>query len=92
RMYYAQTHNRYFSDYWVEDASYLRLKNIQLGYTLPKQWSGKLGLSKLRAYFSADNLFTITNYFENFDPEVQETSGDIYPQVKTYVFGLNLTF
>ena len=53
-----------------------------------KNW----GISKLRVYVSADNLFTITKYFDGFDPEVQQSSGDTYPQVKTYVFGLNLTF
>lgn len=92
RMYYAQTHNRRFSDYWIEDASYLRLKNVQLGYTFPRQWMKKLGVSKLRAYVSADNLFTVTKYFDGFDPEVQQSSGDTYPQVRTYVFGLNLVF
>lgn len=92
RMYYAQTHNRRFSDYWIEDASYLRLKNVQLGYTFPQQWMKKLGVSKLRAYVSADNLFTITKYFDGFDPEVQQSEGDTYPQVRTYVFGLNLVF
>lgn len=92
RMYYAQTHNRRFSDFWIENAAYLRLKNVQLGYTFPQQWMNKLGVSKLRAYISADNLFTITKYFDGFDPEVQQSSGDTYPQVKTYVFGLNLTF
>ena len=92
RMYYAQTHNRRFSDYWVENAAYFRLKNIQLGYTFPKQMTMKCGISRLRAYLSADNLFTATKYFDSFDPEVQQTSGDTYPQVKTYVFGLNVTF
>ena len=92
RLYYAQTHNRRFSDYWIENAAYLRLKNIQLGYTLPQQWMRSWGISKLRVYVSADNLFTVTKYFDGFDPEVQQSSGDTYPQVKTYVFGLNLTF
>lgn len=92
RMYYAQTHNRRFSDYWIENASYLRLKNVQLGYTFPQQWMRKLGVSKLRAYVSADNVFTVTKYFDGFDPEVQQSSGDTYPQVRTYVFGVNLIF
>ncbi|WP_434533889.1 TonB-dependent receptor [Bacteroides sedimenti] len=92
RMYYAQTHNMEFSDYWLEDASYLRLKNLQVGYSFPKSMLKKMQISKLRAYISMDNLFTITNYFSGFDPEVRETAGDAYPQVKTYVLGLNVTF
>lgn len=92
RMYYAQEHNLRFSDYWIENAAYLRLKNVQLGYTFPQQWMRDWGISKLRVYVSADNLFTVTKYFDGFDPEVQQSSGDTYPQVKTYVFGLNLTF
>ncbi len=92
RLYYAQTHNRRFSSYWIENAAYLRLKNVQLGYTFPQQWAARCGISRLRAYVSADNLFTITKYFDGFDPEVQQSSGDTYPQVRTYVFGLNLTF
>ena len=92
RMYYAQTHNRRFSDFWIENAAYLRLKNVQLGYTFPQKWMRKFGINRLRAYVSADNLFTVTKYFDGFDPEVQQSSGDTYPQVRTYVFGLNLTF
>ena len=92
RLYQAQTHNLLFSDYWLEDASYLRLKNVQLGYTFPKKWINSLGLSNLRVYASADNLLTFTKYFGAYDPEVRETSGDSYPQVKTYVFGLSVSF
>lgn len=92
RMYYAQKHNLEFSDYWLEDASYLRLKNIQIGYSFSKQLLQKIKLSRLRLYLSADNLFTITNYFGGFDPEVRETSGDSYPQVKTFAFGVNVSF
>ena len=91
-MYYAQTHNRRFSEYWVENAAQLRLKNIQLGYTFPKMWTQKFGVSRLGAYLSADHLFTLTKYFDSFDPELQPPSGDTYPHVKTYVFGLNVSF
>lgn len=92
RLYQAQTHNLLFSDYWMEDASYLRMKNIQVGYRLPKKWMKPLGISNCRVYASIDNLFTISDYFGGFDPEVRESSGDSYPQVKTYVFGLSVTF
>lgn len=92
RMYYQPEHNIIFSNYWLEDASYLRLRNIQLGYTLPKQVTDKLKLSRMKVYVSADNLFTITNYFGGFDPEVRETSGDEYPQLKTFALGVQLGF
>ena len=92
RLYQAQSHNLLFSDYWLEDASYLRLKNVQLGYTFPKKWINRMGINGLRMYASADNLLTFTKYFGAYDPEVRETSGDSYPQVKTYVFGLSVSF
>ena len=92
RLYQSQEHNRLFSDYWKEDASYLRLKNIQIGYRFPARMVAPLGINSLRVYASADNLFTKTDYFGAYDPEVRTTSGDVYPQVKTYVFGLSITF
>lgn len=92
RLYQSQTHNLLFSDYWLENAAYVRLKNIQIGYKLPIKWTTPLGISSLRVYASADNLLTFTKYFGAYDPEVRETSGDSYPQVKTYVFGLVVSF
>lgn len=92
RMYQSQTHNLRFSDYWKENASYLRLKNIQLGYSFPKHLLSKIKFESLRIYFSADNLLTFSKYFGAYDPEVRSTSGDVYPQVKTYTFGLTTTF
>jgi hypothetical protein len=60
-------HNRLFSDYWKEDASYLRLKNIQIGYRFPARMVALLGINSLRVYASADNLFTKTDYFGAYD-------------------------
>ena len=59
----------FFNDYLVEDASYLRLKILQLGYTLPESLTQKVGINKFRLYVSAENLLTITDY-SGFDPEV----------------------
>ena len=92
RMYYQPSHNIVFSDYWLEKASYLRLKNIQLGYTLPQAGLSRINVNRLRVYVSIDNLFTLTDYFGGFDPEVRETSGDPYPQLKTYAIGIQLGF
>ncbi len=92
RMYFQPDHNIEYSDFWVEDASYLRMKNIQLGYTLPSQITDKMNIGQFKIYTSIENLFTITNYFDGFDPEVRETSGDSYPQIKTFSLGLNLIY
>lgn len=81
-----------FSTYWLEDASYFRLKNIQIGYTLPKKWTSKARIEQCRFYLSADNLFTKSNFFYAYDPETPVSSGGYYPQVKTCVFGISLTF
>lgn len=92
RMYYQPVHNIVFSNYWLEDASYLRLKNVQLGYTLPQYLTKRIKANRLKFYVSVDNLLTLTNYFGGFDPEVRETSGDSYPQLKTFALGVQLGF
>ena len=91
------------SDFYVEDGSYFRIKNVQLGYTLLESVSEKLALSKLRIYISANNLLTFTKY-TGFDPEIgvnpyvrprERTLGldrGIYPQARAYILGINVTF
>ena len=76
------------SDFWVENKSYLRLKNVQLGYTFPSAWMTKAGISKLRLYVAGENLLTFTEY-RGIDPEV---GGTTYPTLRQYIFGINLTF
>ncbi|PWV53575.1 TonB-dependent receptor [Chitinophaga sp. S165] len=80
------------SDYWLQNAAYLRLKNIQIGYTLPSQWLSKARIQRIRAYVSADNLLTKTKFFYAYDPETVTTNGGEYPQIKTVVFGINVNF
>lgn len=96
----SNSENIIFSDRYVEDGSYIRLKNIQLGYTLPEKLSKYAGIKKLRVYVGATNLLTFTKY-SGFDPEIGEGydgSLDLgvdratYPQSRTYLFGLNLSF
>ena len=86
------------SDLYIKDGSYLRLKNLQLGYTLPATISQRVSISKLRLYVAGENLLTFTGY-DGFDPEL--ASGDyftigvdkgIYPQARTISFGANITF
>ncbi len=92
--------NRRISTRFLEDGSYLRLKNISLGYTLPERLTKKIGLSKLRVYATGQNLITITDY-SGFDPEVS-TFGETntapgtdfltFPQARVVLFGLNVGF
>lgn len=80
------------NSYFLKNASFFRLKNITLGYTLPKAWTQKASLSKVRVYFSGDNLLTLTPY-SGLDPERDGDGRDaIYPQNKIYSFGLNVEF
>ncbi len=85
------TPNTLLSDYWLLDASYLRLKNIQLGYTIPKHILNKWKLSGLRVYANAENLFTASNYRKGWDPEIN-SSGAYYPIMRNFTFGVNLSF
>ena len=86
------------NSYFVEDGSYLRLKNIQLGYTLPETALDKLNMSSLRLYVQATNLFTITGY-DGMDPEVIQggnltlgVDDQTYPFSQLFTFGVNLKF
>ncbi|RYD97047.1 MAG: TonB-dependent receptor [Sphingobacteriales bacterium] len=91
RFIYKDTRNTApVSDYWLQDASYLRLKNVQVGYTVPAMLIQKLHIQQLRFYVSGDNLLTRTNYYYAYDPESPATSGGLYPQVKTFIFGINI--
>ena len=79
------------STYWLLDASYLRLKNLAIGYNLPKEISQRLSLQNIRVYVSGDNLFTITKYPEG-DPERtgQAARFSSYPQLTIYTFGVKV--
>lgn len=85
------------SSRWIYDASYIRLKNVALGYSFPNAWLDKIHIRSLRIYASAQNLLTITDY-PGLDPEVnyRNSSRNIgldyasYPNVRTYTFGINL--
>lgn len=85
---YGDRRNLGFSDFFLQDLSFVKIRNIQLGYSLPKTLIGKLGLGRVRVYGSLENFFTFTKY-KGFDPEV---SGMAYPSMKQAVFGLNVSF
>ena len=81
--------NRNDSEYYLDNMSFVRLKNLQLGYTLPKKWISKAGMKSLRVYFSGENLLTFTRY-RGMDPERIGSKSDVYPQLRSWTFGLSL--
>ena len=77
---------------YLQDASYIRLKNLQIGYTLPQSLTRKISIEKLRVYFSGENLWTGTSLRKQYDPETIGTYyGNGYPLSSTYSFGLSIT-
>lgn len=85
-----QTQTRY-----LQNGAYMRMKNLQIGYTFPKAWMNKAKIEKLRIYVSGENLFTISGIADMFDPEATAgngfSNGKTYPLSKTISFGLNIT-
>lgn len=98
RLTIGASENTLFSDFYIEDGSYLRIKNFQLGYTIPEALAGKAGMKQLRIYGSVTNLFTFTRY-QGYDPNISSGSPldsgiDIgyYPQARIFMGGLRATF
>ncbi|WP_460956732.1 SusC/RagA family TonB-linked outer membrane protein [Spirosoma litoris] len=100
RYIYENTYNNYLSSRFVEDGSYVRLKNITLGYNVPKKWVSKVKLSGIRVFASASNIWTYTKY-SGPDPELSTLDGsttaqgidfNTLPQVKNTMVGLTATF
>jgi len=86
----TQTQTRY-----LQNAAYIRLKNVQLGYTIPQEFTKRYGIQKLRFYVSGENLLTFTKMTKTFDPETIDggwSDGKIYPLSKTISGGVSLTF
>ena len=99
RMSATTSQNIQNSSFWMADASYLRLKNLQLSYALPQSAVKKMKIKGLMFFANATNLFTLTNYYEGYDPESVYSSADSittgagnYPLVSTYTFGLEIKF
>ena len=84
--------NNLSTNFWLQDLAFIRLKNIQLGYSIPERIVDKAGISNLRVYFSGENLLTFTRYDALDDPEKQNAASHIYPILKTLTFGINLGF
>lgn len=102
RLSYTSDLNKKASTFWMADASYCRLKNLQLSYTFPEKIVKTLHLQGLMVYANATNLFTLSNYYDGYDPETAYQSGsqgattgsigNNYPLVSTYTFGVEIKF
>ena len=94
RVYLNSTKNVQCQTKYLQNAAYMRIKNLQVGYTLPKNISKKFYVEALRIYFSGENLYTFTSMTKLFDPETigSNVQGNVYPLTRTWSFGLSLTF
>jgi TonB-linked SusC/RagA family outer membrane protein len=86
--------NRKVQTRYLQDASYIRLKNLQIGYTLPKSITQKIKIDRLRVFISGENLWTATGMMEMFDPETIDGgwNGSVYPLSKVFSVGVNINF
>ena len=89
----GNTMNDSYSSFWLEKSDYLRLKNLEFGYTFRQTELAKVGISSIRVYFAGSNLLTFTPS-KNWDPEKSsgDTRNDVHPNMRTYSFGLNIQF
>lgn len=92
RHYAGAGHNYKISDHWLQNGAYVRMKNLQLGYSFKKELLNKAGIERLRIYFSGENLFELSKLNKNFDPELTDASGFVYPIMRSFSCGVNLTF
>ncbi|MBR6002329.1 MAG: TonB-dependent receptor [Bacteroidales bacterium] len=86
------TNNATKSDFWIQDAAYLRIKNLQLGYEFQGKWMERIHMQKLRAYLSVENAYTFSKMKGGWDPEYNGGSGRSYPVTRVYSVGLNVKF
>lgn len=93
RLTWGDAGNNYqHSSFWMRNASYLRLKNLQLGYNLPASFLNKMRIQQARLYVNGQNLFTIDRFWDGFDVETPVGTGTNYPMVKIYTVGVDLRF
>lgn len=77
---------------YLQNATYARLKNLSVGYTLPQKWTDKVNIDRLRIFFSGDNLCEITGLYKHYKIDPECLGGQMYPLQRSYSFGLNVTF
>lgn len=92
RLAFGESNNEQVSSFWLRDASYLRIKNIQVGYAFPAELTKKLSISRLRVFANGSNIASFDRFLSGYDVEAPVGAGTIYPQVKLYSFGLEATF
>ncbi|PRD47446.1 SusC/RagA family TonB-linked outer membrane protein [Sphingobacterium haloxyli] len=92
RLAFGQNNNAQASQFWMRDAAYLRLKNAQIGYTFPQAWLSRTRIQRLRIFANGTNLFSVDDFWDGYDVEAPVGTGNFYPQVKVYTFGLDITF
>ncbi len=83
--------NYQFSSFWMNDASYLRLRSVEVAYTIPQNITRKIRMEGVRLYVNANNVFTLSK-LKNFDPESSATRGWSYPQLRIFNFGGSIQF
>ena len=88
----AGSNNTLTSDYWVLNASYVKVRNIQFGYTLPESVTSEVWFQWYAFLCKLDNPLTFKSYREGWDPENTSNDGQYYPTMSTYTFGLTLKF
>ena len=84
--------NKCYSSFWCMNTNYLRIKNVNFSYTLPKSFVNKLGLTSAKVYYAGENLFTFDSLPFNADPESPSGNLNSYPLSKSHSFGINVTF
>lgn len=92
RAYFNSDRNRKAQSGYLQNAAYLRVKNVQLGYTLPKELLDKIKFKRARLFFNVENLATVTSLMKIVDPELVNDIGKVYPVPRNWAFGLNVTF
>ena len=84
--------NTLASTFWYRDGKYIRLKTAQIGYTFPQKWMKAIGVQQLRVFVEGGNLFTLSGLPEGIDPESPGVNLGYYPQQRTVMGGLSITF
>lgn len=91
RLTYGWNNNNYRnSTFWLRDGSYLRLKNVEIGYTLPKSLTSRINIQNVRVYLMGTNLLTFSD-FKLWDPELGSSNGQKYPLSRTFTLGMTIS-
>ncbi|GAB3959726.1 TonB-dependent receptor [Spirosoma harenae] len=92
RLAFSEANNEKISSFWLRNAAYLRLKNIQLGYTIPTSLTQRIGINNIRVFANGQNILTFDKFWNGYDVESPVGTGRSYPQVKMYSFGIDVNF